>query len=1102
MEQLQIHSRSYIVRWINVNAGESISWSLQPHKKGLNFGIFKHPGGKGVTNNLPTSATLDVPPTPSEQGFKERRNSTAKENGVSAVVDKLQGVGLKCVSWKGKCEADLVSMGRYDVQEGEGGMYGLVFDNTFSKTVAKTATFVLMTHPTTAPPKSGAQLRYSNAQAATSSTSVGRSPSLRPRTASNESLIQDARSIPSIKIPRRESATSVESGFYTGMMHKKRRKKNQGYARRFFSLDFTSSTLSYYRNSHASALRGSVPLSLAAIGVDEKRKEFSIDSGAEVWHLRLRNKKDFEAWRRALERATSSPVGLPSPVGPRSSKSLEEGQTPVFSDPLADRDWLRVEQLVGRVSGTRDAVRRLAQDTDPKYTSTNSQQPSSSPGASPVEANPFFQDVPDKEAQRLPFWKRKPSSGNTSTESRASLLRRSFSAQSTVPAQPTQNGPTSPALSIPKIRAPSTNGVSEDIHERCMALLRDLDATVSEFSSLLTESKARRRLPVSKTASRMSMESSASADDFFDAAEAPDAAPQMISIRNSDELASERDDFFSDTESVASSTTEPSGFLEHSSTLPGTLFPSLPKTPLPLTIPKVSPRVAIPPPRQPPPSIVSFLRKNAGKDLSTVAMPVTANEPLSLLQRLAEPLENASLLSLAASAPSSTERLLHVTAFAIGTLAANRVKERAVRKPFNPMLGETYELVRPVPGTEGTYRFVAEKIQHHPVRMAWQADDMAGKWSVAQTPRPVQKFWGKSVEVNTEGRMRIVVSPGQEKGREERYSWAQPTAYLRNVIAGEKYVEPTGSLTVVNETEGGKAVATFKASGMFSGRSEDVTVVVYGPDGEQTGAGLVGTWTKELRRTDTDEVIWKAADVVKDAGKNWGFSVFAAGLNELTCIEEDKVPPTDSRLRPDQQALERGELDAAEGLKARLEERQRGRRKVMEAHGRAHGPVWFQKVDNEGDEEIWRLKSALLPLQPLKQPPPHLTPGPMPAHSPNLDPPIYMREQIPPICLAGEVFVVGTERLGGCGEVDVPVGEVDAGAGEEAGGDPGGVEGGGEDFEDFTWVGGEGHGLVVTSCLMPAASIPPRATPLPPRRTSSASAPVQAPVQPAEPATV
>jgi len=51
-----------------------------------------------------------------------RRGSVYANN----VVEKLQGLGLKSVAWTGKCEADKVSLGRYDVQAGEGGMYGLV----------------------------------------------------------------------------------------------------------------------------------------------------------------------------------------------------------------------------------------------------------------------------------------------------------------------------------------------------------------------------------------------------------------------------------------------------------------------------------------------------------------------------------------------------------------------------------------------------------------------------------------------------------------------------------------------------------------------------------------------------------------------------------------------------------------------------------------------------------------------------------------------------------------------------------------------------------------------------------------------------------------
>jgi len=171
-------------------------------------------------------------------------------------------------------------------------------------------------------------------------------------------------------------------------------------------------------------------------------------------------------------------------------------------------------------------------------------------------------------------------------------------------------------------------------------------------------------------------------------------------------------------------------------------------------------------------------------------------------------------------------------------------------------------------------------------------------------------------------------------------------------------VEPVQSMTVVCETSGMRAVATFKAGGMFSGRSEEVTTQLFDP--KTSGdtplpLGLTGKWTESLKRTDTGAVIWTAGPLVPDSGKVYGFTSFAATLNEITENEDGFLPPTDSRLRPDQRALEHGDVDKAEATKARLEERQRARRKVLESHGQQWQPRFFEKVA-EGDEETWRLK--------------------------------------------------------------------------------------------------------------------------------------------------
>lgn len=95
-------------------------------------------------------------------------------------------------------------------------------------------------------------------------------------------------------------------------------------------------------------------------------------------------------------------------------------------------------------------------------------------------------------------------------------------------------------------------------------------------------------------------------------------------------------------------------------------------------------------------SLFSLLKKNMGKDLSKVAFPVSMNEPLSALQSMAESLQYTELLDQAARMSDSSERLLYITVFAITTYS--KYKYRSSRKPFNPMLGETYELVRPDKG--------------------------------------------------------------------------------------------------------------------------------------------------------------------------------------------------------------------------------------------------------------------------------------------------------------------------------------------------------------------------------------------------------------------
>jgi hypothetical protein len=143
-------------------------------------------------------------------------------------------------------------------------------------------------------------------------------------------------------------------------------------------------------------------------------------------------------------------------------------------------------------------------------------------------------------------------------------------------------------------------------------------------------------------------------------------------------------------------------------------------------------------------------------------MPVIFNEPLSFVQRIVEYMEYANLLKLADQCDDPVQRLevmslfssffhtgitnsflvQYVTAFAVSATASNWDR---IGKPFNPLLGETYQLER---GDLG-FRVFCEQVSHHPPVSAFHADSPLYEFSGSIHPK--LKFWGKSVEVTPKG---------------------------------------------------------------------------------------------------------------------------------------------------------------------------------------------------------------------------------------------------------------------------------------------------------------------------------------------------------------
>lgn len=868
-------------------------------------------------------------------------------------MEKLKSIGMKLCYWHGNCEAGTVSAGKYNVSKGEEGIYALTFDNTFAKSFSKTVTFALLIHSTNNPPLSGAQVNIKPIRSRPkldldrrSSDSFGTAPlsstlSKSARTASRSAI--------TVVVPANQSTYSLaDSNIFSGILQKRRRKRAQGYARRYFTLDFGSGTLSYYHDRNASTIRGSVPLYLAAIGTNPARREISIDSGAEIWHLRTLNKKDYETWRNALDVAsqTSSSAFDTPHLG-----KLSRAQSLLINHAEDTQDWAKVESLLSKISTSRDLARTLARDSDPRYLPSASastgelSQYAASVDMSPLEPSMPYHDTSAVQ-ERRPFWKRKTSAQNPLRTKRSVSNTR---ASPVVPSMNSKVDMTEYFAGHSSARLPD-----ESLHNRCLQLMQDLDKVVGELASLIAGNK-QRRVPVAESLAinpRLSLDSSRD-QEFYDA-EAGESQLFTIDHETDEEGSTEVEDnpMARDEDSSASDLDETVS-LAPSVMVNGT-NPAFPTKSKSLDFSKFSPaprRTRVKLPTVPPPSLIGFLRKNVGKDLSTISMPCTANEPLSLLQRISEQMEYTALLDQAATAKSENERLVYISAFALSLLSGSRIKERSIRKPFNPMLGETFELVREDQG----YRFIAEKVCHRPVKLAYQADAL--KWSVSQSPAPIQKFWGKSIELVTEGKVRVSLHD-----QDEQYSWTPASCVLRNLIAGEKYVEPSGTMMIRNETTGSHAVATFKVKGIFSGRSDEVSVVLFDAHGSQVQLGLTGKWTESLLLTSdgisTNKQIWKTGSLVPDALKCYGFTTFAASLNEMNLRDKDAIAPTDSRRRPDQRAAEDCDYDTAEDLKARLEEAQRQRRKDMEEQGQEWEPAWFTRITSADGEEVWKLKSG------------------------------------------------------------------------------------------------------------------------------------------------
>uniref|UniRef100_A0A4W5PYA4 Oxysterol-binding protein n=1 Tax=Hucho hucho TaxID=62062 RepID=A0A4W5PYA4_9TELE len=342
--------------------------------------------------------------------------------------------------------------------------------------------------------------------------------------------------------------------------------------------------------------------------------------------------------------------------------------------------------------------------------------------------------------------------------------------------------------------------------------------------------------------------------------------------------------------------------------------------------------------------LMQILYNNIGKDLSRVSMPAALNEPINLMQRLCEELEYSELLDTANHTQDPYQRMVYIGAFAISGYATAHYRNRY--KPFNPLLGETYECLREDKG----FRYISEQVSHHPPISACHAD--SDSFSFWQDQRWKNKFWGKSLEIMPTGMVNVTLPRFGD-----HYEWNKVVTCIHNVLSQQRYLEHYGEVIIRNlNSNACTCKITFVKSRYWG--SDTNKNEVQGTVLDQTGSVIHrfgGLWHEGIfcDTLPTPQCIWKPNSQPKDYYLYYGFSSFTLELNELTPGLKSLLPPTDSRLRPDQRMLEDGRVDDCDKFKEEVEDMQRERRKQLAKKGQEHTPRFFKKAMDSSGRDVW-----------------------------------------------------------------------------------------------------------------------------------------------------
>ncbi|XP_035386524.1 oxysterol-binding protein-related protein 3 isoform X6 [Electrophorus electricus] len=777
-----------------------------------------------------------------------------------------------------------------------------------------------------------------------------------------------------------------------GYMLKKRKWPMKGWHKRYFILD--KGILKYAKSStdiEKGKLHGCIDVGLSVMAIKNKTKCIDLDAEENIYHLKIKSQELFDEWVSKLrhhrlyrqneismfpqEKALFSPHCSPSsPVifaesqTSRKHASLSLMKQSSLHSPNSFPIQAKVAAWL-QSSDDFDKCSKELSECETQLLELNHllrsmevlHRTCSAPAINALQASTF--DSPKKEKRLIRKWRPK----NYGKDSKATLQVPSCISSGSFRLHASNPNLSSQDLAIEKSYPEVLDipidvsklqedfcRVANNLHSSMKSALGSLTAEKDRLrqmleqetssasstqivglkSALASESVDCARSLVHQTSDDSQTSITESMSEFFDAQEV------LVSASSSENEPSDDESYISDVSDDAS-VDNFNNEVQNQRVCSGLVKNGAPQGRRRATLPSPCPSASTI-------SLWNILKNNIGKDLSKVAMPVQLNEPLNTLQRLCEELEYSELLDRAALTQDPFERMVYIATFAVSGYAASYY--RAGGKPFNPLLGETYECERPEKG----FRFIAEQVSHHPPISACHADSK--NFIFWQDMRWKNKFWGKSMEIVPVGTTHVVLP-----GLGDHYEWNKVTSCIHNIMSGQRWIEHYGELSIKNAKSNiCQCKVTFKQAKYWNSSVNEVDGSVLDQKGKVIHK-LFGKWHESIYwgNPPTATCVWRANPMPPEHEQYYGFTKFALELNELDAQTKPLLPPTDTRLRLDQRLLEEGNVEEAEIQKQRIEQMQRDRRKVLEENDMEHEPRFFQKSTDDtwiSNNTYWDLR--------------------------------------------------------------------------------------------------------------------------------------------------